>query len=172
MSYVFELSKLLKISKKSFVESLSSFSGLPHRYEIFLKKKNCTFINDSKATSFQSTKYALENSKNIFWIVGGLPKKNDKIILGNLRKNIVKSYIIGKNMQFYKKQLKKKLIYFEAKNLKKSIIQILKDIKIFKKKNNTILLSPASASYDQYLNFEKRGEEFKKLCRFYARKII
>ena len=74
-------------------------------------------------------------------------------------------------MQFYKKQLKKKLIYFEAKNLKKSIIQILKDIKIFKKKNNTILLSPASASYDQYLNFEKRGEEFKKLCRFYARKI-
>ena len=150
---------------------MSSFSGLPHRYEIFLKKKNCTFINDSKATSFQSTKYALENSKNIFWIVGGLPKKNDKIILGNLRKNIVKSYIIGKNMQFYKKQLKKKLIYFEAKNLKKSIIQILKDIKIFKKKNNTILLSPASASYDQYLNFEKRGEEFKKLCRFYARKI-
>ena len=110
MSYVFELSKLLKISKKSFVESLSSFSGLPHRYEIFLKKKNCTFINDSKATSFQSTKYALENSKNIFWIVGGLPKKNDKIILGNLRKNIVKSYIIGKNMQFFKKQLKKKFI--------------------------------------------------------------
>ena len=151
---------------------MSSFSGLPHRYEIFLKKKNCTFINDSKATSFQSTKYALENSKNIFWIVGGLPKKNDKIVLSNLRKNIVKSYIIGKNMQFYKKQLKKKLIYFEAKNLKKSIIQILKDIKIFKKKNNTILLSPASASYDQYLNFEKRGEEFKKLCRFYARKII
>ena len=75
-------------------------------------------------------------------------------------------------MQFFKKQLKKKLIYFEAKDLKKSIIQILKDIKIFKKKNNTILLSPASASYDQYLNFEKRGEEFKKLCRFYARKII
>ena len=74
-------------------------------------------------------------------------------------------------MQFFKKQLKKKLIYFEAKDLKKSIIQILKDIKIFKKKNNTILLSPASASYDQYLNFEKRGEEFKKLCRFYARKI-
>ena len=140
--------------------------------KFFSKRKNCTFINDSKATSFQSTKYALENSKNIFWIVGGLPKKNDKIILSNLRKNIVKSYIIGKNMQFFKKQLKKKLIYFEAKDLKKSIIQILKDIKIFKKKNNTILLSPASASYDQYLNFEKRGEEFKKLCRFYARKII
>ncbi len=75
MSYVFELSKIFKISEKSFLKSLTSFSGLPHRYEIFLKRKNCTFINDSKATTFQSTKYALENSKNIYWILGGLPKK-------------------------------------------------------------------------------------------------
>ena len=43
-----------------------------------IKKKNCIFINDSKATSFQSTKYALKNTKNIFWIVGGLPKKMTK----------------------------------------------------------------------------------------------
>ena len=48
----------------------------------------------------------------------------------------------------------------------------MQDIKAFKKKNNTILLSPASASYDQFLNFEKRGEEFKKWCKFYARKYI
>ena len=75
MSYVYELSKLLKISEKSFIKSLKSFIGLPHRYEVFLEKKNCTFINDSKATSFQSTKFALNNTKNVFWIVGGLPKK-------------------------------------------------------------------------------------------------
>tara|TARA_B100000886_G_scaffold333962_1_gene288787 strand:+ start:1845 stop:3131 length:1287 start_codon:yes stop_codon:yes gene_type:complete len=172
MSYVFELSKIFKISEKSFLKSLTSFSGLPHRYEIFLKRKNCTFINDSKATTFQSTKYALENSKNIYWILGGLPKKNDKIILKNLRENIVKSYIIGKNINFFKSQIQKKLPYFIAGDLKSSLTQVFKDIKIFEKKNNTILLSPASASYDQYLNFEKRGEEFKKLCRFYARKYI
>ena len=75
MSFVFKLSKILKISEKSFLKSLNSFIGLPHRYEIFLKKKNFFFINDSKATSFQATKYALESTKNIFWIVGGLPKK-------------------------------------------------------------------------------------------------
>ncbi len=172
MSYVYELSKLLKISEKSFIKSLKSFIGLPHRYEVFLEKKNCTFINDSKATSFQSTKFALNNTKNIFWIVGGLPKKNDKINLKNLEKNIVKTYIIGKNINFFKKQIYKNTPYYVAKNLKKSLIQILKDIKLMKRKKNIILLSPASASYDQYLNFEKRGEEFKRLCKFYARKYI
>ncbi len=172
MSYVYELSKLLKISEKSFLKSLKSFTGLPHRYEIFLKKKNCTFINDSKATSFQSTKFALNNTKNVFWIVGGLPKKNDKIQLKNLSKNIVKSYIIGKSINFFKKQIQKNTPYYVAKNLKNSLIQILKDIKFMKREKNTILFSPASASYDQYLNFEKRGEDFKRLCKLYARKYL
>ena len=172
MSYVYELSKLLKISEKSFLKSLKSFTGLPHRYEIFLKKKNCIFINDSKATSFQSTKFALNNTKNVFWIVGGLPKKNDKIKLKNLSKNIVKSYIIGKSINFFKKQIQKNTPYYVAKNLKNSLIQILKDIKFMKREKNTILFSPASASYDQYLNFEKRGEDFKRLCKLYARKYL
>ena len=75
MSNVFSFSKLLNISENSFIKSINSFVGLPHRYEIFLKRKNVNFINDSKATSFQATKLALQNTKNIFWIVGGLPKK-------------------------------------------------------------------------------------------------
>ena len=172
MSFVYELSKLFKISQKSFLACLASFRGLPHRYEIFLKKKNCIFINDSKSTTFQSTKFALENTKNIYWIVGGLPKKNDRIILKSFKKNIIKSYIIGKNINFFKKKIKNNLPFFVAKNLRNSINQILKDIKIFNKKNNTILLSPASASYDQYLNFEHRGNEFKKLSKLYVRKYL
>ena len=66
MATVFELSKILKINEKTFIKSLNSFKGLPHRYEIFLKKKNCIFINDSKATSFQATNFALQNSKIYF----------------------------------------------------------------------------------------------------------
>ena len=81
MCNIHALIKVLGISKKSFIKSLKSFKGLPHRYEIFLRKKNCVFINDSKATSFQSTKLALKNTNNIYWIVGGQPKKNDKINL-------------------------------------------------------------------------------------------
>ena len=172
MSFVYSLAKQLKISNNSFFRSLKSFKGLAHRYEVFLKKKNYTFINDSKATSFQATKFALENTKNIFWIVGGLPKKNDKIQLKNLKKNIAKSYIIGRHTNFFKKQIKNDVDYKITKNLKNSIIQILKDIKIYKYKYNNILLSPASASFDQFINFEKRGEKFKELSCHYARKYI
>ena len=172
MSFVLKLSHTLKINNESFFKSLSSFAGLPHRHEVFFKRKNCTFINDSKATSFQATKSALENNKNIYWIMGGLPKKKDKFILKNLKKNIIRSYIIGLNINFFKKQLTNKVNYFIAHNLKNSIIQILKDIKFFKKKNNVILLSPASASFDQFSNFEERGEKFKRLVNHYARKYI
>ena len=172
ISFVFALSKILKISEKSFIRSLKSFVGLPHRYEIFLKRKDYIFINDSKATSFQATKLALQNSKNIFWIVGGLPKKDDKIDLRNFRKNIIKSYIIGNHINFFKNQLKDKLNYCICKNIKKTIVQILKDIEFLKTKKNTILLSPAAASFDQYPNFEKRGEEFKRLSKLYARKFL
>ena len=172
MAFVFSLSKLLKISEKNFVNSLKTFKGLPHRYEIFLRKKNCIFINDSKATTFQATKYALKNTKNIYWIVGGQPKKNEKILLKNLRKNIIKSYLIGKNINFFKEQIKFNVEYFIAGTLKNSIAQIMKDIRIQNKKNNSILLSPASASYDQFLNFEDRGNKFKELSIKYARKYI
>ena len=172
MSFVFKLSKILKISEKSFLKSLNSFIGLPHRYEIFLKKKNFFFINDSKATSFQATKYALESTKNIFWIVGGLPKKNDKFNFKNFKKNIVKSYIIGKHTSFFKKQLNKQIPFCVTKNINNSLHRIFKDLNSLNKKNNTILLSPASASYDQFTNFEKRGNEFKRLSKIYARKYI
>ena len=70
--------------------------------KFFLKKKNITFINDSKATTLQAAKLALESSKNIYWIVGGLPKLKDKIDLKYLKNNIIKSYIIGKNTGFLK----------------------------------------------------------------------
>ena len=101
-----------------------------------------------------------------------MPKKNDKIILDNLKGNIVKIYIIGKRVNFFKKQINIEINYEVTRNLKNSLINIFKDIKMFNKKENIILLSPASASFDQFYNFEKRGEKFKKLSNYYARKFI
>ena len=140
--------------------------------KFFLKKKKTIFINDSKATSLEATKYALLNSKTIYWILGGLPKKNNKIILSEVKKNIIKCYLIGKNISFFKKQIKNKLEFTVTGNLEKTLIKIFKDIKYSHIKNNTILLSPAAASFDQFENFEKRGDMFKKLSKFYARKFI
>jgi len=172
MSFAYTFSKLLKISEKNFVIAINSFVGLPHRYEIFLKKKNIVFINDSKATSFEAAKYALSNSKNVYWILGGLPKKNDKIYLDGIKKNIIKCYIVGRNTNFFQKQIQNKIDLLITKNLKTTLITILKDIRLSNIQENTILLSPAAASYDQFMNFEKRGDEFKKLSKLYARKYI
>ena len=151
---------------------MKSFRGLPHRFEIFYKKKNITFINDSKATSYKATSVALASLRNIYWILGGLPKIKDKIELFNLRKNITKCYIIGKNTGFFKNQIKGNLDYSITKNLKNSLFEISKDCKLQKKSNKFILLSPAAASFDQFENFEERGAEFKRLCKIYAKKFV
>ena len=172
MSYVFTLSKLLKISEKSFFKTMKSFKGLSHRFEIFLKRGNMTFINDSKATTFTAAESALYSLKNIYWILGGLPKRNDKLKLSKLKKNIIKCYLIGKSINFFKNQIKGRIDFSLTKNLKNSIIKISKDIKLQKHTNKSILLSPGAASFDQFENFEKRGEEFKRLCKQYVGKFI
>ena len=137
----------------------------------FFLKKKCYFCNDSKATSFRATELALSSLKNIYWILGGLPKKNDKIKLSKFKNNIVKCYLIGKHIDFFRKQIKGKIRFSVANNLKNSIIQISKDIKLKVGTDRSVLLSPAAASFDQYNNFETRGQEFKKLCMKYARKF-
>ncbi len=172
MSFVYTFSKLLKIKDKNFIIAMKSFKGLPHRFETFFKKKGITFINDSKATSFKATESALSNLKNIYLILGGLPKRGDKIQLTKFKSKIIKCFLIGKNINFFKKQIKNIVNISETKNLKNTIIQILKECKLQKQKKKIVLLSPAAASFDQYSNFEHRGTEFKKLCIKYARKLI
>ena len=172
MNFIYTFSKLLGIKEKFFIESMKTFKGLPHRFEIFLKRKNITFINDSKATSFKAAELALSSLKNIFWILGGSPKIGDKFKILKYKKNILRCYLIGKNINFFKNQIKNKISFSITKNLKNSIIQILKDSKFKKKTNKVILLSPAAASFDQFVNFEKRGNEFKRLSRKYVRKFL
>ena len=145
---------------------------MPHRYEIFLKKKKITFINDSKATSFQATKYALKNNKNIFWIFGGLPKIRDNFNLVGVSSNIIKSFIIGKRTNYFKNQVEKKIKYKISSNLKNAIKDVFKELISVKESNATVLLSPASASYDQFNNFAERGNQFKKIIKNYAKKFL
>ena len=172
MSFIFTFAKLLKIKENSFINSMKSFKGLTHRFEFFLRRKNITFINDSKATSFTATQSALSGLKNIYWILGGQPKKGDKIKISKFKRNIVKCYLIGKNKNFFKNQIKDKLSFSICNTLKNSVIQIFKDIKLHESFNKYILLSPAAASFDQFSNFEERGNTFKKLCKIYARTFI
>ena len=172
MYFIYSLAKLLKIKENTFINAMQSFRGLSHRFEIFLKKKNITFIDDSKATSFTASQLAISSLKNIYWILGGLPKRDDRLNLSKYQKNIIKCYIIGKNLDFFKNQVKDKLPFSITKNLSNSLIQIIKDINYQKHENQVVLLSPAAASFDQFANFEMRGKEFKRLCKTYAKKLV
>jgi|TARA_B110000211_G_scaffold203340_1_gene236067 UDP-N-acetylmuramoylalanine--D-glutamate ligase len=172
MPFICLLSKILKIREKSLINSLNSFKGLPHRNEIFFRTKNLTFINDSKATTFESSKCALESNTDILWIVGGLAKVGDKLYLEKLKKNIIKSYVIGKNIKYFTNFLKNKVTYEVTRTIKNSLFSIFKKISQNPNKKFTILLSPASASFDQYDNFVDRGNEFKKTAKLYANKYF
>ena len=174
LNFVFCLSKKFKINKTEFLKYIDSFKGLEHRYEIFLKLKNIYFINDSKATTFEASKHALMSEKNIYWILGGLPKLNDKFYLDEIKKNINHAFIIGKNTNYFKKQLTNKINFTISSKLESAVLSIFKELKNKNSSNETkiVLLSPASASFDQFKNFEERGKNFKKIIKIYARKYF
>ena len=163
LAFAYRIAKNLKISDKIIIRGLNKFKGLPHRQEIVFSNKNLLCINDSKATSFDACFQSLSNYNQIYWIVGGLPKYKDYFYLNSVRKKIVKAYIIGKNISFFKKQIKKKIPFTVSKNIHNAVNDIYKDIKLKKNLRKTILFSPAAASFDQFANFENRGNYFKNL---------
>ena len=163
--FAYQIAKKFKIKDKFIIKALNRFKGLPHRQEIIFSKTNLLCINDSKATSFEACLQSLSNYHQIYWIVGGKPKHRDKFKLTSVRKRIVKAYIIGKNIQFFKKQIGKNTAISVSKNIRSAINNIIKDIKLNKKSKKTILLSPAAASFDQYKNFEDRGNYFKYVIK-------
>ena len=115
---------------------------------------------------------AIQGLKNVYWILGGLPKKNDKINISKINKKIIKCYIIGKDVNFFKNQIKNRLSFKVTKNLKNSIVQIFRDMRSKRSVIKYVLLSPAAASFDQFLDFENRGDEYKRLCKKYANKFV
>ena len=161
--FAYKIVKSLGVSDKIIIKSINKFKGLPHRQEVIFSRDKLLFINDSKATSFDASLQSLSNYNNIYWIVGGLPKYKDYFNLNSLKKKIVKAYIIGKNTSFFEKQLKNKIPYTISKNMNVAIQNIIQDLKIDKHIKKTILFSPASASFDQFRNFEERGNYFKNL---------
>ena len=177
LAFVLNITKKFKLNKKIIFRVINKFKGLPHRQEKIYSGKKIICINDSKATSFDASRQALNSYKNIFWILGGINKKKDKIQLEKLKKNIVQAYIVGKNKNFFINQFNNKINYKKCIDLPNAFPKVIKDIGIFKKKNSTykiptLLFSPAAASFDAYKDFEERGDHFKKLFNKNKSKLI
>ena len=171
LSFILAIGKQLKLKNKKIIEAVNKFKGLKYRQEIIYKDENITVINDSKATSFASSINILKSLKTVYWLVGGESKLGDKFTLKNKECRNIKAYIFGKKNNFFIKQFQNKLSYYCFSDLKNAVKQAVNDLN----KNNlkkTILFSPSAASFDNFKNFEERGEYFNYLINKYKFKKI
>ena len=152
----------LGISENKSLVAVDTFKGLPHRMEFFLKKEKITFINDSKATNAEATLKALEYYKNIFWIAGGVSKFGGIESSLNYLENVRKCFLIGESKNEFFNILNSKLDCSISNTIQKALDEIFYET-LNLSEEITVLLSPAAASFDQFGNFEKRGQVFKKL---------
>ena len=158
------VAKLMKIRNTTIRESLSNFQGVEHRLEKVLKIQNVQYINDSKATNVNATFFALDSMNTpTVWIVGGVDKGNDYNELMSLVREKVKAIIcLGVD--------NRKIIdvfgnvvdmMIEVNNMEDAV----KMAQRLSEKGDTVLLSPACASFDLFENYEDRGNQFKQAVK-------
>ena len=158
------VAKLMKIRNKTIRESLSNFQGVEHRLEKVLKIQNVQYINDSKATNVNAAYFALESLLTpTVWIVGGVDKGNDySELMAMVREKIKAIICLGVD--------NKKIIDMFG-NVVDIMVEVssmedaVKTAQRLSEKGDTVLLSPACASFDLFENYEDRGNQFKRAVR-------
>ena len=155
----FNQENILKI-----ISIIEEFKGLKHRLQLVKTLGNINFINDSKATNAESTLNALKAYSNIFWIVGGKAKEGGLTILKNHFSAIKKAYLIGESSEAFGEFLQHNSVNFvKCHDLNNAFNMAFNDAKNDSSTEKNLILSPACASFDQWKNFEERGDFFCKL---------
>ena len=157
-------SLLVNVRKEAIRESIQTFQGVPHRLEKVLKINHVEYINDSKATNVNATYYALDGvQKPIIWIVGGVDKGNDYSALMPLVREKVKAIIcLGMDNTKLKETFENVMDFMvEAFSMEEAVKIAYK----LGERGDTVLLSPACASFDLFQNYEDRGNQFKEAIR-------
>ncbi|XP_029675928.1 uncharacterized protein LOC115243249 [Formica exsecta] len=155
--------KLLGVDSNTIINGIKSFSGLRHRNELLGKIRNVFFVNDSKATNAKSSEKAILSYENINWIVGGRSKKGGIESLSKHFTRIRKAFLIGESTEAFANTMENKVDYVRCCNLEDAFRLAFEEA-LNSAEEVTILLSPACASFDQWKNFEERGEAF---CRMF-----
>ncbi len=145
-------------------EGLRSFPGLPHRMEQVGRRGRVLFVNDSKATNADAAEQSLKSFEPIHWIVGGTPKEGGLAPLAPLFPRIAKAYLIGRSSDAFAATLDAADVPFErCGTLDAAVAAAARDAARSAALEPAVLLAPACASYDQFKNFEDRGERFRAL---------
>jgi len=147
--------RALGLAPRVIEQGFLSFAGLPHRSQVIAERDGVTFVNDSKATNVDAALRALLAFERIRWICGGLAKEGGLAGLKPGLKNVAKAYVIGREAA----QFALGLAGIEAETcttMDRAVARAMADAQ----PGETVLLAPAAASFDQYDNFEQRGEDF------------
>ncbi|MEL6505205.1 MAG: UDP-N-acetylmuramoyl-L-alanine--D-glutamate ligase [Pseudomonadota bacterium] len=152
----------LGLSVEEIEAGFRSFPGLAHRMEQVGHARGVLFINDSKATNAEAALPALSSFEKVRWIAGGLAKEGGIAALQRQFHRIEKAYLIGEAAGTYAAQLGDGVAYEISGTLDHAVANAARDAT---GKDEVVLLSPAAASFDQFPNFEKRGDAFREAVR-------
>ncbi len=147
----------LGISEEQWRPALESFAGLAHRMERIAESQGVLFVNDSKATNPASTGPALGAYSKIHWIVGGLPKGDTLTECEPFYQNVVKAYTIGEAGPLFGKLLADNIPVESCEMILTAVQRAAANAR----PGEVVLLSPACASFDQFRDFEARGDCFR-----------
>jgi UDP-N-acetylmuramoylalanine--D-glutamate ligase len=150
------------VSEDEIRAGLASFPGLKHRMQPVGRRGGTLFVNDSKATNADAAAPALSSFERIYWIVGGLPKEGGIASLGGFFPKIAKAYLIGEAAPAFAATLGEAVPFEIAGTLERAVADAAADAEKDGSGGIAVLLSPACASFDQYKNFEVRGDAFVK----------
>jgi UDP-N-acetylmuramoylalanine--D-glutamate ligase len=149
------------ISTDVLQNGLRSFPGLAHRMEQVGRRGNVLFVNDSKGTNADAAAHALSSFGDIFWIAGGKPKLGGITGLTEYFPRIRKAYLIGEAAPAFARTLDGKALYEMSGTLDAAVTRAAADAAASAAPAPVVLLSPACASYDQFKDFEQRGDAFR-----------
>ena len=155
----------LGIAPATIQEGLRTYPGLAHRIEEVGRQGRVAFVNDSKATNADAAARALACFSDIYWIAGGRPKSDGIASLDGYFPRIRKAYLIGEAAPQFAKTLDGRLPYVIVGTLERAVAAAAQDAAASGTAEPVVLLSPACASFDQFKNFEDRGDAFRKLVR-------
>ena len=156
-------SRSLGLPWDKLAQALRTFPGLAHRMEEVRRIRHVLFVNDSKATNADAAERALSSFSNIYWIAGGKPKAGGIESLVPYLPRIRKAYLIGEAAEAFAKTLDSNLPTTISKTLNRAVADASADAFSTAGDEAVVLLSPACASFDQFPNFEVRGDAFRAL---------
>jgi len=148
------------VSAEEIRAGLASFPGLKHRMQPVGRRGNVVFVNDSKATNADAAAPALSSYDHIYWIAGGLPKSGGITTLAPYFPRIAKAYLIGEAAAEFAATLGEAAPYEISGTLERAVVHAAADAEKDEIGPVAVMLSPACASFDQYKNFEVRGDAF------------